>query len=159
MNGLKTIVNGKTASGSEWAEIVRALSDPSIISEKGGYLFKSHIDGDTLRIGILPCLVNGMRTYHYNIDIERTRYVLIGAFNPNGTATILFRLNREESKKKRAADAAEYRLQLSSLARALTSSGFPAEYELDAISAAALREAGISDTPALTFGDMAGWPE
>ena len=159
MNAINTVVNGKAMPGPEWSEIVRALSDPAIAAEKGGYLFKSHIDGNTLRIGILPCIVNGMRSYHYNIDIERTRYVLIGTINPNGTATVLFRLNREEAKKKRAADALEYRRQFAGLAMSLVSRGFPPDFALDSITIDALREAGISDAAAITFGDLAGWAD
>jgi hypothetical protein len=159
MTELKIVVNGKPMPGSEWSEIVRALSDPAIATEKGGYLFKSHLDGDTLRIGILPCIVNGMRSYHYNIDIERTRHVLIGTINPNGTATVLFRLNREEAKKKREADALEYRRQFAGLAMSLVSRGFPPDFELDSITIDALREAGICDATAITFGDLAGWTD
>ena len=159
MPTLKAIINGEQLSAKALDQFIRALSDPTILTEKGGYLFKSRLDGDMLRIGILPCILEGRRTYHYSIEIGASRFTLTGSFNANGTATILFRLNREALKTPIGdADRIEFRRQFRGLIRFLIDNGFPSGYELDSITVEALRSAGIADAETIAFEDIADWP-
>ncbi len=57
--------NGRREAEENLAHIVASLSDPGLLAEKSGFIFKSQILEDTFRFSILPSFLDGERTYHY----------------------------------------------------------------------------------------------
>ena len=151
------IFNGKAVVPREKLKtIVSALSNRDVITEKGGFIFKSRLDDETLNLGILPWFVDGARTYHYNIDIGESKFNLIGFINPNYTVTILFKLDREDLQKGLSkGDQENFLRQYAGLAGLLVKYGFPRDFPLDQISGDVLEIAGICSSRIKTLGELA----
>lgn len=151
------ILNGQPASEKDLALLAQALSTPDIVTEKGGYLFKSRMDGETFHFGILPNFLNGQRAYHYEIHIEPSPFNLIGSINPNGTLTVLFKPDRSKIGQPLShAEKAEYGRQYAQLARFLLQCGLPATFPLDSVSAGVLREMELAVASDVTLGHLPG---
>jgi len=87
---IKIILNRQPVSDSEIKKIITSLSDPAVIQTKGGFLLKSYLDGTTLYLEILPYMINGERTYHYNMHLpESAEFGLSGFINSNKSITLL----------------------------------------------------------------------
>jgi hypothetical protein len=146
MGNIQEIVtNGKRASEEELRTLVSALSDRNIITEKGGFIFKSRIDGEKFNFGVLPYVIEGERTHHYDIDIGGSKFNLIGFINSNLSMTILIKLDFEDCKKGLSEeDKKLFVRQYSALAEFLLKYGFPTNFKLDQISGDLLVEAGLA---------------
>jgi hypothetical protein len=152
------LLNGHAPDPAAFALLKEALSTPAIIAEKGGYLFKSRVDGQTFHFGIQPNFLNGQRTYHYDIDIGPSVYNLIGSINANGTLTAAFKLDRAKiGHPLPETDKREYRRQYAELARFLVECGWPASFPLDAVSTEVLRQAELANETADHLGLLAAW--
>jgi hypothetical protein len=150
------IFNGKAVSQDKLRTIVASLSDRNVLTEKGGFIFKSRLDDATLRLGVLPWFVDGARTYHYNIDIGESKFNLVGLINANYSITILFKPDREDHAKGLDDDDREmYLRQYAGLAGLLVSAGFPPDFPLDPLSGDALRDTGICRPAPRTLGELA----
>jgi hypothetical protein len=113
------------------------------------------MEAGILHFGVLPCFLNGERGYHYNIDIGQSKFNLIGFFNANGTATILFRLDRDETGRPLSdGDRMEFRNQYASLAAFLLQHGFPADFRLDETTTSVLTEYLIMENRPCTLRDI-----
>ncbi len=152
------VLNGDAVSAKELSLLAEALSTPGIVTEKGGYLFKSRMDGQRFHLGILPNFLNGLRTYHYDIDIGPSAFNLIGSIKANGTLTVVFKPDRAKlGHPLPDADREEYRRQYAELARFLIECGLPPSFPLDSISTDVLREAQLSEESAIDLGLLAAW--
>ncbi len=151
------MLNGEAVSAKDLAFLAKAMSTPDIVKEKGGYLFKSRVDGQTFHFGIMPNFLNGQRTYHYDIDIGPSEFNLIGSINANGSLTAVFKLDRAKiGHPIPVADREEYRRQYAQLARFLIECGLPSSFPLDYITTEVLREAQLCEEPAINLGQLAG---
>lgn len=154
------ILNHARASTKDLALLGKALSTPAIVREKGGYLFKSRVEGQTFHFGILPNFMGGERSHHYDIEISPSAYNLIGSINANRTLTAVFKRDRAKighplSEEERGA----YRGQYAQLARFLIDRGLPPAFALDATSIAVLEEAELlGSSPATTIGHLLADP-
>ena len=150
------MLNGKAASAKDLALLAKALSTPAIVTEKGGYLFKSRADRQSFHFGILPSFLNGQRTYHYDIDIGPGEFNLIGSINANGSLTAVFKLDHAKiGHPLPEADIEEFRRQYAQLARFLIECGLPSSFPLDSISTEVLREAQLREKAASNLGQLA----
>lgn len=149
------ILNGTPATDTQRSELTHALSTPAIITEKGGYLFKSRLDSNTFHFGVLPNFLNGERTYHYNIDLGEDPHTLIGSINVNGTLTILFKLPPHTPASALSEnDRDAYRAQYSALAQFLLQHGLPETVLLDPPTRQALAETGLYATVPEVVGGL-----
>ena len=156
INPGNVILNGTAAKPSALTLLKEALSTPNIVTEKGGYLFKSRMDGQAFHFGILPNFLNGQRTYHYDIDIGPSEFNLIGSINANGSLTAVFKLDRAKvGHPLPEAVREEYRRQYAVLAWFLIDCGLSPSFPLDSISIGVLDEAGIvKHSPVKTIGPL-----
>jgi hypothetical protein len=152
------MLNGTSASDEDLRRLAEALSTPAILTEKGGYLYKSRAEEGIFHFGVLPHFLNGQRTYHYDIEIGSSRYNLVGSVNANCTLTALFRLDRAELEQPLAdAEREAYRGQYAALARFLLRCGLPGTFPLDDISEGVLTEMGLTGEETLTLDRLAVW--
>lgn len=156
---MRTIkLNGEVASSQDLTLLAKALSTPTIVREKGGYLFKSRMDPQAFHFGILPNFLNGQRTYHYDIDIGPSEFNLIGSINASGSLTAVFKPARTKSGHVLLeANSGEYRRQYGELARFLIECGLPSSFPLDSISTDVLRETQLCGECAITIDLLATW--
>lgn len=124
--------NGEKLSSSELAPIVRAIEDPAVLREKGGFLFRFAREEETVHFGLLPYLQNGQRMYHYNIKMPSFPLILSGFVNAGGSLTFL----PEQTKKKDAREwlSQDYHNQVKFFASFLINEDFPPKTRLDEIS-------------------------
>jgi hypothetical protein len=92
------IVNGKVTSSKKLRQIVTAMGDADIIAVKGGYIFNVSFQDTAMVLGVMPYLIHGQRTRHYDIKMPEDRYMLVGFINSNGTLDLMFKVSRAEYK-------------------------------------------------------------
>jgi hypothetical protein len=137
--------NGKRSGLSVATEWIRALNDPRVLQEKAGFLFKASFDGDCLMLAVAPTLINGERSYHYNLRLEKEdAFTLIGDVNAQGVFTILF---KPESRAAVSQHATEYIGRFRSLAAFLKTTGYTGAGRLDEVTQDILRTLGLSPVP------------
>ncbi len=134
-------LNGKTGKPSIVKQFIIALNDERIIAEKGGFLFKMLAIDERLILGITPCLVDGVRTYHYDTRLPgEDEFTLIGSVTPRGSFEILFQpLSKEISPE----DAARYKDTYVMFARMLLENGYLGQGRLGSVTVDILGAAGL----------------
>ncbi len=138
------ILNEKKTDKNTLKQIIPALSNPTILNEKGGYIFKTLVLEDTLYLGLLPYLIDGKRTYHFNIKMPQEEFVLIGFINSNGSIELLFKMKPEQYKAGLSLEEIKYyRKSYIKFARCLLEFKFNEEVKLDAVTRQALTEIKI----------------
>ena len=138
----KVTLNGKTDVAAGW---IRALNDERIVQEKAGFLFKASFDGDHLMLAVAPTLINGERSWHYNMHLEKEdAFTLIGDVNAQGVFTILF---KPESREQVAAQAEEYIERFRQFAAFLIEGGYTGNGVLDEVTQGVLESLGLSPFP------------
>jgi len=141
----KITLNGKTGDASIAAGWIRALNDERIVREKAGFLFKAGFDGDHLMLAVLPTLINGERSFHYNQHLDKEDiFTLIGDINAEGVFTILF---NPESREQVESDSAKYIELFRQLAAFLIENGYTGEGVLDSVTQDVLKRLGLSPAP------------
>ncbi len=144
----KVTLNGKSGGAADW---IRALNDARIVQEKAGFLFKATFDDDHLMLAVLPCLIHGERSYHYNQHLEKEDvFTLVGTINAQGFFTILF---NAESCKQIQADSEKYIELFRRFATFLFENGYTGDGFLDEVTQQVLEELGLSLTPK-TLADL-----
>ena len=138
----KITLNGKRGGATDW---IRALNDPNLVREKAGFLFKASFDGDHLMLAVLPTLISGERSYHYNQHLEKEdAFTLLGDVNAEGVFTILF---NPESHEQVEADAEKYIKLFRRLAGFLIENGYTGDGALDEVTQDILKSLGLSPAP------------
>jgi len=148
----KIILNGQSASGKILDQAMHALSDSSILVEKGGFLIKATLTDTVTWIDIVPCVINGNRTYHYDMQLEvETEFTLVGSVNANGIITLFF-----NPKQAPLSDHAvmEYGLAYTRLSQLLKDAGYTGEGILDWSTQKLLEESGIRKPPPTSILDF-----
>jgi len=139
---LKTLyLNDRKAGKKHIREMISALNDRTIRTEKGGYLFKAASSNKNLYLGIIPCMISGERTHHYDIALpESMVHVLTGSLTPEGLFTILFipKQITLSDEMRLAYHSAYIDLAAGLLGRGLTGPG-----ELDGVSRMMLESSGV----------------
>lgn len=135
-------INNKKANRKTIKAMIEAISNKTILTEKGGFLLKVTALNDKLYIGIIPNYINGERTHHYDIKIGvENEFTLIGAVNNQIILTLLFKpatpvLSTEARNRYRSV----YKL----FAEFLFTNGFSQGGELDWITQKIIKDSGIS---------------
>ena len=138
---------GKSAIAADW---IRALNDNRILTEKSGFLFKASLCGDHLLLAVAPCLINGERSFHYNMHLgKEDAFTLIGDINAQGIFTILF---KPESREAASQHAADYLERFRKFAAFLTDTGYTGEGRLDEVTQQVLESLGLSPPPETLAG-------
>ncbi len=151
-SNLELIINGEKADKSFIREVVRSLNKKAVLIEKGGYLFKASADRENLYLGIIPCLNQGERNYHYNILLpNHLKCVLTGSITPEGGFSILFipeqRPLTEEMKNGYCRNYYE-------LARGLIIHGYSGTGELDFVTKKIMVDSGLYDKAPVSLADI-----
>jgi len=143
----KVTLNGKRGGAADW---IRALNDPNLLREKAGFLFKAGFDGDHLMLAVLPTMINGERSYHYNQHLEKEdAFTLLGDVNAEGVFTILF---KPESREQAQANSEKYLEQFRRFAAFLIDGGYTGDGVLDEVTQGLLESLGLSPAPETLAG-------
>jgi hypothetical protein len=90
----KLTLNARTGTSGLARDLLRALNDPRILTEKGGFLFKARLEADDpthLILGVTPCLLDWQRTYHYDTRLPgEDAYTITGTVTPGLVFELLF---------------------------------------------------------------------
>jgi len=141
----KITLNGTAGGLSIAGGWMKALSSARILTEKAGYLFKASLDEDHLMLAVAPCLINGGRSWHYNMRLEQENALtLVGDVNAQGVFTILF---KPENMEQVAAQSAEYILRFRRFARFFADAGYHGKGELDEVTQGVLLQLGLNPPP------------
>lgn len=143
----KVTLNGKSGGAADW---IRALNDARIVQEKAGFLFKATLEGDHLMLAVLPCLINGERSYHYNQHLEKEdAFTLIGDINAQGVFTILF---NPESREQSQTDSKKYIELFRQFAGFLLQQGYTGDGLLEDVTQGILQTLGLTPAPKTLAG-------
>jgi len=141
----RVTLNGKAGPPATAAGWIQALNDPRIIREKSGFLFKAGFDGDHLMLEAAPTLINGERSYHYNMRLQKEdAFTLIGAVTAEGVFNILF---KPENYAAVVEHAAEYIQVFRRFAAFLLAAGYIGEGRLNEVARSVLAELGLNPAP------------
>ena len=147
----KVTLNGITGGPSIVKDWIGALDDGCSLTEKAGFLFKASLCEDHLMLAVEPCLINGKRSYHYNMHLDKEdAFTLIGDVNARGVFTILF---KSESRAAVAQHAVEYIARFRRFAAFLRDAGYPGDGLLDEVTQNILKDLGLSPVPK-TLADL-----
>jgi hypothetical protein len=137
--------------------LISAFNSRSILTEKGGYIFKAASDSKKLHFGVLPHFLEGERTHHYDIELPRKfSEVLVGTLNPEGVFSILF---IPKNKLLGNEELSSYRMMYIDLAAGLIERGLNITGCLDSVSVMMLRDSGVIPDAVLplTLAKLAGY--
>ncbi len=139
------IVNGKTTSPKKLRKIVTAMGDADIIAVKGGYIFNVSFQATTMVLGIMPYLIHGQRTRHYDIKMPEDRYMLVGFINSNSTLDLMFKVSRAEYKAGLSDETKQhYAERCTVFAAIMLEHGLPADYVINQVTVAIMTEIGLT---------------
>ncbi len=100
----KVKLNGSSPSREMIHSVVSAVQSGDILSEKGGYIFKATLSGETLRINIMPAIIEMERSMHHKIVIKGEEPIyLSGSFNAD-SSLMLFPLTPGKPSMKLSPD-------------------------------------------------------
>jgi hypothetical protein len=146
----RVTLNGKAGGATAW---IGALNNERIVREKAGFLFKAGFDGGHLMLAVLPTMINGERSYHYNLHLKKEdAFTLLGDVNAEGIFTILF---KPESREQIEANSKRYVELFRRFAAFLIESGYTGEGVLDEVTQGVLKSLGLSPAPK-TLVELAG---
>ncbi len=151
----KIHINGQVMTPEELSEIFSTFSDFDLLIEKGGFLFRSLFHNEELHIGILPCILNGRKTFHYETILNlESEFTLIGWINSSGVFSIMFRPMQKSLpiEKKR-----EYLVNYLAFSTGLLNNGFNGSGKLDFITIQILKGLDVKSkipTTLLEFTQM-----
>jgi len=145
---MKIILNATRASAGELKQMFRALEDPEILKEKGGYIFRTALAANPtdsekrkLHFSIKPALLEGERTFHYDLILpESIRWILSGCINSTGEIQLLF---KPESRPLTSEALKGYRKLYSSLASFFLNGGYQGEGVFDMVTQLLIQDAGL----------------
>lgn len=147
------VLNGRRAGAELLRQVALALADPDVLAERGGFLFKATLGEDTAWLDVVPCVMDGVRSYHYNMRMqEENDCTLTGAVNANGIFTIFFSPRSGGLSEDLLAGL---RLAYGRMARLLMDNGYPGEGKLDWATLNLLEETGICRTPPSSLRGLA----
>lgn len=87
----KISFNGNLIDNKGFRKVLKSIQNSKILTDKGGFLFRSSITEKNYYIGLIPNFINGERSHHYDIVLDcEDRYRLTGFFNADKTLNILF---------------------------------------------------------------------
>jgi len=151
----KVTLNGKIGGPSMTAAWISALNDPRIVREKAGFLFKASLDGDHLMLAVVPCLINGARSHHYDQHLEKEdAFTLLGAVNAGGVFTILV---KPDSGEQITTHSAEFIEAYRRFAAFLLNQGYAGGGLLDEVTQGVLRDFGLNSLPS-TLSELSAIP-
>ena len=143
----KITLNGKNGGATNW---IHALNDARIVQEKAGFLFKATFDGDHLMLAVAPTLIQGERSYHYNMHLKKEdSFTLLGDVDAQGVFTILF---NPESRAQIQTDAEKYIELFRRFAAFLVDNGYTGNGRLDEVTQRLLKNLGLSPAPETLAG-------
>ena len=121
--------------------VTAAMSNPKILTEKGGFLFKISYTQNKLYFGIIPSFLGGERTHHYEIEMNHEdEYTLIGGINSSGVMTLLFKPAAQPLRKEAKSN---YYKTFQTFAFFLFNNGYRSSGELDWITRKLLADSGV----------------
>ena len=145
----KVTLNSKTGEPSIAIHWIRALDDERILVGKAGFLFKASLCENHLMLAVEPCLINGERSYHYNMSLEQEdAYTLIGYVNARGVFTILFRAESPELSVRQIEMHSE---TFRRFAGFLLEAGYAGEGLLDEVTQTVLKKLEFLPVPSTLF--------
>ncbi len=132
-------LNGVAGDITILGDWVRALMNPAVLREKGGYLFKASFADRQAFFAVAPYVLDGQRSYHFAMQIEQDdAHTLIGVVDANGAFGFTFKPDQPEI-------TTAYRLSCLATCRRFARVLIDAGYRGD----------GVLDD--VTKGQLAGW--
>jgi len=142
---VRVTLNGRTGGLSSAAGWIQALNNPVLVREKGGFLFKASFNGDHLILEAAPALIQGARSYHYNmLPGLDDAFMLIGSVDAQGGFLILVK-PPDEGFLNGHAD--QYAAVFRAFAIFLEEAGYSGAGHLDEITQGVLRKLGMAPPP------------
>lgn len=150
----RVVLNGEPAAGRQVRAMVRAIGDARILVEKGGFLLRAAVDGETLALAVIPCIINGARTHHYEMPLPvENAGTLMGGVTAEGAFTLLFRPESVPVPPAQVAAVADTAVQL---ARFLLEHGYAGPGPLDGVTQGCFAEIAAFAALPSTLADLAG---
>jgi hypothetical protein len=145
-------VNKQKAGKKLIKNLISAFNDSSVLTEKGGFLFKVTLTKNLLHIGVIPNFINNQRTYHYDIEIGvENEFTIIGGISNQGVFNLLF---KPKSSPLSPEKKEEYCRVYTVFARFLVENGLNGTGKLDWITNNLLEESRIFSRPITSVIDL-----
>ncbi len=150
----KVTLNGKTGGASVATDWIGALNDPRLVREKAGFLFKASFEGGHLMLAVAPTLINGERSYHYNMHLKKEdAFTLLGDVNAEGIFSLLFKPDHPGQFR---AESSRFVGVCHRFAGFLIENGYAGKGMLNEVTQGLLEAAGLSPAPQVLADLQAG---
>jgi len=153
----RLILNGERPEPEELRMFIIGISDPGRLRASGGYLFKTGLarekaeEEKRVLIAICPAISEGLRLYHYDIDVADPDHI-IGTISATGVFTLIFKVQKKILDDK---ERKHWRNRFVAFATALMNAGYQGVGSLDWITRSLLDEMGIFEAVPRTLAQMA----
>jgi hypothetical protein len=116
MKSKDLIINGEAAKPIIISKMVHAFNDYKILKSCGGYILTFRIDKNTAYIGVMPSIIAGQRSNHYDLKAgPETKIFLTGGINANGEISLLFKISKTELTEEIKSELRELYINLAVL--------------------------------------------
>ena len=141
MKSKDLIFNGEAAKPIITSKMVHAFYDYNILKSCGGYVFTYRIDKGTAYIGVMPSIIDGQRSNHYDLKAgPETKVFLTGGINTNGEISLLFKISKTELTMEIKSELRELYIKLADL---LIKNGYEGPGALDWITRKIIEESEL----------------
>ncbi len=155
----KINLNFKDISMKEFKKIVKSISNPKILTEKGGYLLQAIIENEILYLALQPSYINGQRTYHYDMVLPvESKISYSGGINIDETFSFMLIIDREIFLKG-IGETIKQKLRANyvKVAKLLIINGFPDSFALDWGTKNIIEELSLFSKEIITLADLANY--
>lgn len=116
MKSKNLIINGEAAKTIIISKMVHAFYDYNILNSCGGYIFTYRIHNNITYIGVMPSIIAGQRSNHYDLKAgPETKVFLTGGINANGEISLLFKISKTALNDEIKSELRELYISLASL--------------------------------------------
>jgi len=149
-------LNSNKIDKEEMKTVFSQINKESILIQNGGFLFQAILDLPHLYLGIQPCIVDGLRTYHYNIKLPVNHEIVFsGCFNTDKSITLVPVMDRSLFQQGFKGDLQVKILSsYHELASFLIENGLPQNTSLDFATQHILKELHLSKKSPQTLLDL-----
>ena len=116
MEALPLIINDEVMESKQILLMIKAFYNSNILKSCGGYILTYRIYKNTAYIGVMPSIINGQRSNHYDLKAgPETKAFLTGGINSNGEISLLFKISKTELTDEIKSDLKNLYISLANL--------------------------------------------
>ncbi|MDA3939654.1 MAG: hypothetical protein PF693_10125 [Spirochaetia bacterium] len=134
-------INGKAETNTTTSKMIQAFFNKDILQSSGGYILTYKIHKYVSYLGIMPSIIAGQRSNHYDLKTGPvTEVFLTGGINTNGEISLIYKITKEELTEKIKSELKELYISFANL---LKKNGYEGDGTYDWITVKIIEESQL----------------